>query len=132
MKQFLKNDSHSKQFAGARPKVYEPQSPRIPVQNDSNETKYPRNPTELPDFVQDHLVIEQCYLSDNTCSNTANVAVDNLPDFTLNSVGKRHSFDCVDNNHPSNPKHPNSLDIPKLDIIDGETADVPESLGRTK
>lgn len=49
-----------------------------------------RNPTELPDFVQDHLVIEQCYL--NHAEPTAQqvlLDVDNLPDFALNSVEQR-------------------------------------------
>lgn len=160
LKQFLKNDNQpNHQFAGARPKVYEPHSSRTPEPNDSQDTsKYPRNPTELPDFVQDHLVIEQCYLGgDKAASSIASVEVDNLPDFALNSVGKqRHmryhggdqwttksaegssadrSFDLTDHLDKGpilNPSHPSSLDLPKLDVIDGEAADVPESLGMTK
>ncbi|KAJ8683505.1 hypothetical protein QAD02_019297 [Eretmocerus hayati] len=103
---------------------------------------------ELPDFVQDHLVIEQCYLGDKGSPN--NIDVDNLPDFTLNHTDKRHvrypndhpeqssegsserPFDLTDhlNRSPSiNSTHPSNLELPKLDIIDGESADVPESLG---
>lgn len=44
-----------------------------------------RNPTELPDFVQDHLVIEQCYLNHTEPVQQVLVDVDNLPDFALNS-----------------------------------------------
>lgn len=35
----------------------------------------------LPDFVQDHLVMEQCYLGNNSVNNY-DLAVGNLPDFT--------------------------------------------------
>lgn len=126
LKQFLKNDSQSNhQFAGARPKVYEPsQAARTPEPDMGG--KYPRNPTELPDFVQDHLVIEQCYLGDkggNSCSS--NVEVPYLPDFALNSVEQSRHLKRWRNSQD----HPNSLDLPKLDIVEGESADVPESLG---
>lgn len=153
LKQFLKNDNQANhQYAGARPKVYEPLS-RTPEHGESHDAeKYPRNPTELPDFVQDHLVIEQCYLGDTASSNLNNVEIDNLPDFALNSVEKRHvqylndhwkknsdnSEDLslphsgrVDKSFLTNSSHRNSLELPKLvvDVIDGESADVPESLG---
>lgn len=152
MKQFLKNDTNH-QYAGARPKIYEPQS-RTPEPSDNHDSaKYnTRNPTELPDFVQDHLVIEQCYLSDKSPSNISGIEVDNLPDFALNSVKNRHlnrylddqwkknhdsssdlSFDLTDHlvkGPATNVSHPTSLDLPKLNIIDGESADVPESLGK--
>jgi hypothetical protein len=36
----------------------------------------------LPDFVQDHLVVEQCYLSDSTLD------IDNLPDFALSGTSE--------------------------------------------
>lgn len=43
------------------------------------------------------------------------------------------SFDLTDHlDSATHPSHPNSLDLPKLDIIDGESADVPESLGIVK
>ena len=154
LKQFLKidNQTTNQQYAGARPKVYEPQSRTTPEPTENHDTgKYPRNPTELPDFVQDHLVIEQCYLGDNASSNMKSVEVDNLPDFALNNVEKRHirylndhwkknpenatdlSFDLTDHldkNSTINPSNSNSLELPKLDVIDGESADVPESLGK--
>jgi hypothetical protein len=152
LKQFLKNDNQTNhQFTGARPKLYEPQS-RTPEPNENHDTgKYPRNPTELPDFVQDHLVIEQCYLGDKASANIGNIEVDNLPDFALNSVEKKHlrhlsgqwnksteaatdiSFDLTDHLDKdclTNSSHQSSLDFPKLDVIDGESADVPESLGK--
>ncbi|XP_011501693.1 PREDICTED: uncharacterized protein LOC105365275 [Ceratosolen solmsi marchali] len=151
LKQFLKNDNQTNhQFTGARPKFYEPQS-RTPEPSENHDTgKYPRNPTELPDFVQDHLVIEQCYLGDKASANIGNIEVDNLPDFALNSVEKRHirhlngqcnktadgtkdiSFDLtnhLDKDFIKNPSHQSCSDFPKLDVIDGESADVPESLG---
>ncbi|XP_014219821.1 uncharacterized SDCCAG3 family protein [Copidosoma floridanum] len=153
LKQFLKNDKNpaNHQYAGARPKVYESQSRTLEPNENHDTGKYPRNPTELPDFVQDHLVIEQCYLGDKVSSNVSSGEVDNLPDFALNSVKNRHlnrylddqwkknnesssdlSFDLTDHLDKSlatNVSHPSSLDLPKLDTIDGESADVPESLG---
>lgn len=36
----------------------------------------------LPDFVQDHLVIEQCYLGNDSSPQELTVDLDNLPDFT--------------------------------------------------
>ncbi|XP_058801765.1 uncharacterized protein LOC131670295 [Phymastichus coffea] len=152
LKQFLKNDNQvNHQYTGARPKVYEP-TIRTPEPGENHDAeKYPRNPTELPDFVQDHLVIEQCYLGEIASSNLNNVEIDNLPDFALNSVEKRHiqyfndywnknpeNSDLSlpfsgrsDNSFATNSSHRNSLELPKLvvDVIDGESADVPESLG---
>ncbi|KAL7306564.1 hypothetical protein TKK_0001254 [Trichogramma kaykai] len=150
LKQFLKNESQTNhQYAGARPKVYEPQS-WTPEPVSCHETgKYTRNPTELPDFVQDHLVIEQCYLGNQNSPGVASVEVDNLPDFALNSVGKRPNryhndqwkrslddsaerlFDLTENLNQNQVivPHANSLDLPKLEVVDGEAADVPESLG---
>lgn len=49
---------------------------------------FSRNPTELPDFVQDHLIVEQCYL-DNSHGNSQSIDVDNLPDFAISSVEQR-------------------------------------------
>ncbi|XP_034947456.1 uncharacterized protein l(3)04053 [Chelonus insularis] len=99
-KHFLKKDSlPNYQNAGARPKVYFDRTHN----NHSNPTSleesigvetdgvYSRNPTELPDFVQDHLVIEQCYSNNqDVASSTQMIAdIDNLPDFALNSVESR-------------------------------------------
>lgn len=75
---------------GARPKVY-----ASPVSNTNNDRDSisgniysNRNPTELPDFVQDHLVIEQCYLNQDAVQPIL-PDVDNLPDFALNSMEQR-------------------------------------------
>lgn len=83
-KHFLRSDSsNSYQSKGARPKVY--------PENRSQSTDYggyiveskpskvvPELSSALPDFVQDHLVMEQCYLG----NNSVNIGVGNLPDFT--------------------------------------------------
>lgn len=89
-KHFLKNGAQPNyQHTGARPKVYS-----SPVSSPNNVDKdtavYSCNPTELPDFVQDHLVIEQCYL--NHESNQPVISdMDNLPDFALNSMEQRQA-----------------------------------------
>lgn len=88
-KHFLKNGSQlNYQNTGARPKVYPSPTPNPYNQSvEKSSAVYSRNPTELPDFVQDHLVIEQYYL--NHKPKQAISDVDNLPDFTLNSVEQR-------------------------------------------
>lgn len=87
-KHFLKNGSQvNYQNAGARPKVYT--SP-TPYNLEKGSTVYSRNPTELPDFVQDHLVVEQYYLNHEPKQQTIS-DVDNLPDFALNSVEQRQT-----------------------------------------
>nr|CAI5817133.1 unnamed protein product [Callosobruchus analis] len=48
----------------------------------------PEFSSALPDFVQDHLVIEQCYLGNNPTSNY-NLEMDNLPDFTPDRSSNR-------------------------------------------
>lgn len=83
-KHFLRTNYHN---AGARPKVYSPPTPN-PFNLEKDSTVYPRNPTELPDFVQDHLGIEQYYLNQEQKQQTIS-DVDNLPDFALNSVEQR-------------------------------------------
>ncbi|XP_076763413.1 lethal (3) 04053 [Xylocopa sonorina] len=89
-KHFLKNGSQiNYQNAGARPKVYSSQTP-APYSADKGPAVYSRNPTELPDFVQDHLVIEQYYLNHEPKQQTIS-DVDNLPDFALNSVEQRQT-----------------------------------------
>ncbi|KZC11671.1 PREDICTED: uncharacterized protein LOC107189689 [Dufourea novaeangliae] len=89
-KHFLKNGSQKKYYnAGARPKVYPSPTPS-PNNLEKDAKVYSCNPTELPDFVQDHLVLEQCYL--NHESNQQSIPdVDNLPDFALNSVAQRQT-----------------------------------------
>ncbi|XP_020294084.1 uncharacterized protein LOC109859853 isoform X3 [Pseudomyrmex gracilis] len=91
-KDFLKNGMQQTNYhnTGARPKVYS--SPVSNTNNDrdsiSGNIYSNRNPTELPDFVQDHLVIEQCYLNQETAQPIL-PDVDNLPDFALNSMEQR-------------------------------------------
>ena len=89
-KHFLNKDTHtSYNLSGARPKVYSPvRMSSDNVNSPEMDGVYPRNPTELPDFVQDHLVIEQCYLNHEESAPLV-TDIDNLPDFTLNNVEQR-------------------------------------------
>ncbi|XP_051155771.1 uncharacterized protein LOC127278214 [Leptopilina boulardi] len=141
-KHFLKNDSQTNyQYAGARPKVYTVHSSNNnSVGHEREAGLYPCNPTELPDFVQDHLVIEQCYVDHDRITSPA-TDVDNLPDFALNSMERRQnhrhsndikkhindcgeknfSFDLADNlerrsrnNISTNSLHPDPLDLPNF------------------
>lgn len=95
-KAFLKNGTQQTNYhnTGARPKIYSsPTSSPSSVfdKDNSGSSVYSgRNPTELPDFVQDHLVIEQCYLNHET-DQPVLPDVDNLPDFALNSMEHRQS-----------------------------------------
>lgn len=96
-KAFLKNGTQQQtnyHNTGARPKIYTSptSSPGnvIDKDNTGGNVYSSRNPTELPDFVQDHLVIEQCYLNHET-NQPVLPDVDNLPDFALNSVEQRQS-----------------------------------------
>lgn len=88
-KHFLRKASQANyRNTGARPKVYSPVRNLDIDKSDGDGVYTGRNPTELPDFVQDHLVIEQCYLnSDSSVSPTIISDVDNLPDFAINSIG---------------------------------------------
>nr|CAI5817132.1 unnamed protein product [Callosobruchus analis] len=92
-KHFLRGDC-SYQNKGARPKVYgERRSTSNFVANQMPEGKQssrmvPEFSSALPDFVQDHLVIEQCYLGNNPTSNY-NLEMDNLPDFTPDRSSNR-------------------------------------------
>ena len=139
-KHFLKNDAQTNyHYAGARPKVYTVHSANSESSSHEREGGvYPCNPTELPDFVQDHLVIEQCYVDHDRITSPA-TDVDNLPDFALNSMERRlkrysndsnkhqldgeknFSFDLADHldrrsrNHvSSNSSHPDPLDLPNF------------------
>ncbi|KAG8301687.1 retrograde transport, endosome to plasma membrane [Homalodisca vitripennis] len=71
-KHFLNRDVSG----GARPKVFPSKSPSTPrlIAN-------PELTSGLPDFVQDHLVIEQCYL--NQPSQPLSVDMNNLAEFGL-------------------------------------------------
>uniref|UniRef100_A0A0C9QZ13 Endosome-associated-trafficking regulator 1 n=1 Tax=Fopius arisanus TaxID=64838 RepID=A0A0C9QZ13_9HYME len=90
-KHFLKNDPQTNyQYTGARPKVYSSGRKTNDTSALENESVYTRNPTELPDFVQDHLVIEQCYLNHESAPFAQVLPnVDHLPDFAINSVEQR-------------------------------------------
>jgi hypothetical protein len=102
-KHFLKCDAgNNYSSTGARPKVYSNLASEgfghlTPESSDSDPGLFSRSATPrhvgtpelssvLPDFVQDHLVVEQCYLNISESSKTPQIAVDldNLPDFTLN------------------------------------------------
>jgi hypothetical protein len=104
-KHFLKRDAGNNYHStGARPKVYSNLASEgfghlTPESSDSDPGLYSRSTTPchagtpeltsvLPDFVQDHLVVEQCYLNHSDSSNTPQIAVDleNLLDFTVNST----------------------------------------------
>lgn len=147
-KHFLKNDSQTNyQYAGARPKVYTVHSSNNNSAGHEREAGlYPCNPTELPDFVQDHLVIEQCYVDHDRIISPAS-DVDNLPDFALNSMERRqnrhsseakkhgndgeknYSFDLADslerrsrNNIASCSLHPDPLDLPNFNSNENASA----------
>lgn len=102
-KHFLKCDAGNSYIStGARPKVYSnlanedfghlmPESSDLGLHSRIAVPHHIGNPemtSVLPDFVQDHLVVEQCYLNHTEGSNTPPVSVDleNLPDFTINST----------------------------------------------
>ena len=104
-KHFLKCDAGNSYIStGARPKVYSNQANEgfghlTPESSDSDSGLHGRSgvlhhvgtaeiTSVLPDFVQDHLVVEQCYLNHTENSNTSPISVDleNLPDFTINSI----------------------------------------------
>ncbi|XP_012528357.1 uncharacterized protein LOC105832183 isoform X2 [Monomorium pharaonis] len=153
-KAFLKNGTQQTNYhnTGARPKVYSSSvSSPVSVLNKDNVGVYSgRNPTELPDFVQDHLVIEQCYLSHEN-SQPVLPDVDNLPDFALNSMEQRQSrlrnetkkndsdvlcddlrsFDLTDTLHRDHPVqnslHSNHLDLP---VFEGRLNENASSLPR--
>lgn len=156
----MKNGTQQTNYhnTGARPKVYSsPTSSPGSVfdkDNTGGGVYSGRNPTELPDFVQDHLVIEQCYLN-HEADLPVLPDVDNLPDFALNSVEQRQSrlrnetkkndseifgddlrsFDLTDTLHKasthrdhsmSNAMHSNHLDLPVFgDRLDESTSYLP-------
>lgn len=155
-KAFLKNGTQQTNYhnTGARPKVYSSStsSPGSVLDKDNvgSGVYSSRNPTELPDFVQDHLVIEQCYLNHEN-NQPVLPDVDNLPDFALNSMEQRQSrlrsetkkndsevlcddlrsFDLTDTLHKGLPHrdhsvqntiHSNHLDLPMFEDRLNETA----------
>ncbi|XP_031348988.1 endosome-associated-trafficking regulator 1 isoform X2 [Photinus pyralis] len=86
-KHFLRSDVNNYQNQGARPKVYCDGRPISSI-SDLNLHKsnakqmriVPEFSSALPDFVQDHLVVEQCYSED---TNNFNLDLNNLPDFAV-------------------------------------------------
>ncbi|XP_050303826.1 uncharacterized protein LOC126741456 [Anthonomus grandis grandis] len=90
-KHFLRensNPSRNYQSQGARPKIYRehrprnvtpPESPRRPAGSSRRIGEFS---SALPDFVQDHLVIEQCFLG-TEAKTSINTDID-LPDFAQN------------------------------------------------
>lgn len=101
-KHFLRDTGNSYHNTGARPKVFKtptaeqfnkvsPNSPDIETSL-HDRTSTPRHvgtpelTSVLPDFVQDHLVVEQCYLSHSDSFIPPQVDLENLPDFTINNI----------------------------------------------
>ncbi|XP_067000777.2 uncharacterized protein l(3)04053 [Anabrus simplex] len=141
-KHFLKRDSGNNYHStGARPKVYTNLSPENfdnlgADTSDSESSLYTRNTTPrhvatpeitsvLPDFVQDHLVVEQCYLAHSDTSNSPQLAVDleNLPDFAINNLSATH--ESPSSRQWNEPKKPCTDNKPK-DIpfdLTGTTSD---------
>ncbi|KAF5298997.1 hypothetical protein FQA39_LY11629 [Lamprigera yunnana] len=89
-KHFLRSDTNNYSNQGARPKVYYDGRPissfsdlDVHASSGVKQTRVvPEFSSALPDFVQDHLVLEQCYANDNTLQNNYSLDVNNLPDFT--------------------------------------------------
>lgn len=112
-KHFLR-DSNSYQSKGARPKVFcegRPVPPAPELGNQiTSEVKsnrvVPEFSSALPDFVQDHLVIEQCYLGNNSNQNF-NLDINNLPDFAPSRDDNRLNYEASHNNELKIP-----LDLP--------------------
>jgi hypothetical protein len=121
-KRFLKEDSSNQKNRGARRKEYSPVNLPSPELNSSKHNfnsnlpdmnsrlvNTPEMSSVLPDFVQDHLVIEQCYLSGSSSTiDIDSLNLQNLPDlnlehrdldFTLNLDRKRNE-NSVSNNLP--------------------------------
>lgn len=101
-KKFLQSSDNQAnyQVTGARPKVYDGRT-KPPELNKNHESgMYSRNPTELPDFVQDHLVLEQCFLNEGIAGpKQDNIEWGHLPDFALNSIEKSQRWNPETTNH---------------------------------
>lgn len=117
-KHFLKGDNSNYQHQGARPKIYTPQ-PSVELNHGSineNHQQTSRISTEfssaLPDFVQDHLVIEQCYLGNDASPKDITVDLDNLPDFTPDKSNQTNRWkDSSRNNERRNGNTPPNLPL---------------------
>lgn len=90
-KKFLNQDSSLQINKGARKKVYTPSSmtsANLDLQGPSRSqpeitSRIVKTTDVLPDFVQDHLVVEQCYLSNGSAINIDNLNLQSLPDLNL-------------------------------------------------
>ncbi|XP_046993277.1 uncharacterized protein LOC124605558 [Schistocerca americana] len=113
-KHFLKRDSGSTSYqnTGARPKIYRTTPPnnfedrgQEGVSTERDSPSYNRNASSrsvgnpelssvLPDFVQDHLIMEQCYLnhSSNISSPHITANLESFPDFTFKNTSPRESI----------------------------------------
>lgn len=121
-KHFIRSDINCYQNKGARPKVFCEGRPVSSISDldfpSHQEIKQTRVVSEyssaLPDFVQDHLVVEQCYLGNSSNSNF-NLDV-NLPDFTPSRESINVNRLNIDSSHNVNRNCDNSdLPIP-LDL----------------
>jgi hypothetical protein len=122
-KHFLRSDLNCYQNKGARPKVYCDGRPvssvsdlEFPPTQEAKQTRIvPEYSSALPDFVQDHLVVEQCYLGNSTNSNF-NLDI-NLPDFTPSRDSVNINRVNIDSSHNVNRRcdSSNNLSIP-LDL----------------
>ncbi|GJQ78766.1 hypothetical protein Trydic_g2798 [Trypoxylus dichotomus] len=122
-KHFLRSDSNSYHSQGARPKVYCDGRPvssisDLDLHNPGTEKQsrmVPEFSSALPDFVQDHLVVEQCYLNKDNL-NRKYGDLNNLPDFTpirisrLDLNASRNERRTITNHAKPNPPVP--LDLP--------------------
>ncbi|XP_034239627.1 endosome-associated-trafficking regulator 1 [Thrips palmi] len=114
-KHFLSRENANGQGAahstGAKPKVFTsptvPHPPDLEYNRSAPTRNFATNPdlaSALPDFVQDHLVVEQCFLRD-AASSALSVDLDNLPDFAVtqdsasNTSGNSRSRQTSYNNY---------------------------------
>lgn len=85
------------------------------VQENKQTRLVPEYSSALPDFVQDHLVVEQCYLG-NSANSNFNMDM-NLPDFTPSRDSVNINRINIDSSHNINRRggESNDLNIP-LDL----------------
>ncbi|XP_076274460.1 lethal (3) 04053 isoform X2 [Rhynchophorus ferrugineus] len=125
-KHFLRDSTSSNknyQSLGARPKVFRDNRPKNgtppeTVKKTAHNSRSSEFSSALPDFVQDHLVMEQCYLGNRTCSSPSYEL--DLPDFTTTNNVNGHL------NAKSSPAgEPIPLDLPGLSIGNPFPLDLP-------
>ncbi|XP_018336118.1 serologically defined colon cancer antigen 3 homolog [Agrilus planipennis] len=136
-KHFLRSDSTNYQNQGARPKVYCDGRPissisDVDLRNSgAKQTRIiPEYPSALPDFVQDHLVIEQCYLGKDSSKNSYSLDLNNLPGFNSSrssiNINRLHC-NSSQNFHPRINNSPTNFSVP-LDLPGGPQAGFPLDL----